>query len=58
MTGLTAVISTDFDRLKDAFGFTTYPFGVAIQNGRRRASLTKFDDPEPAASLKKLGFID
>ena len=57
MTGLHAVIAPDFDVLKKVFGFPTYPFGVALQNGRRKATLTKFDDPEPAATLKKLGFI-
>jgi uncharacterized membrane protein YphA (DoxX/SURF4 family) len=58
MTGLNAVVTGDFELLKKVFGFTTYPYGVALQSGRRRASLTKFDDPEPAATLKKLGFIE
>lgn len=56
-TGLSAAVTSDFDLLKRTFGYTSYPFGVAIQNGRRRASLTNFDDAEPASTLKKLGFI-
>jgi uncharacterized membrane protein YphA (DoxX/SURF4 family) len=55
--GLRAVVPEDFNRLKKAFGFRRYPFGVALQNGRREASLTKFDGPEPSATLKQLGFI-
>jgi hypothetical protein len=58
MTGLNAVVTQDFDLLKKVFGYTTYPWGVALQNGRRTASLTKFDEPEPSATLKKLGFIE
>jgi hypothetical protein len=58
MTGLNGVVTEDFDRLKKVFGFTAYPYGVALQNGRRKASLTKFDEPEPAATLKKLGFVE
>ena len=56
-TGLKAVITSDFASLKTTFGYTTYPFGVAIENGREKAPLTRFDDDEPATSLKKLGFI-
>ena len=58
MTGLNGVVTEDFDRLKKVFGFTAYPYGVALQNGRRKASLTKFDEPEPTATLKKLGFVE
>jgi uncharacterized membrane protein YphA (DoxX/SURF4 family) len=57
-TGLNAVVTEDFDVLKKVFGYTTYPYGVTLHNGRRTASLTKFDDPEPAATLKKLGFVE
>jgi uncharacterized membrane protein YphA (DoxX/SURF4 family) len=57
MTGLRAVVSEDFEPLKRVFGFTGYPSGVALQNGRQKAALTKFEDSEPAATLKKLGFI-
>jgi hypothetical protein len=58
LTGLNAVVSQDFDSLKKIFGYTAYPFGVALQNGREKAALTKFDEPEPAETLKKLGFVN
>lgn len=57
MTGLSAVVTQDFELLKKVFGYTTYPYGVALQNGREKTSLTKFDGPEPAATLRKLGFV-
>ena len=57
MTGLHAAISTDFEALKKVFGYSGYPSAVALQNGRQKASLTKFEDSEPAATLKKLAFI-
>ncbi|HUI58101.1 MAG TPA: MauE/DoxX family redox-associated membrane protein [Bryobacteraceae bacterium] len=56
-TGLSAAISNDFGELKQALGYTGYPFGVALQNGRERASLIKFEDQEPGVTLKQLGFI-
>jgi len=55
-TGLTAVISSDFEKLKQAFQYSSYPFGVAVENGRETASLTRFDDDEPVATLRRLGF--
>ena len=57
MTGLKANLSNDFAELKQVFGFSGYPSGVALLNGRQRALLTQFEDSEPAATLKKLGFI-
>ena len=55
-TGLKAAISTDFEKLKQAFQYSSYPFGVAVENGRETAPLTKFDDDEPEATLRRLGF--
>ena len=57
MSGLHAVISEDFELLKKTFGFAGYPSGVALQNGREKAALTKFEDSEPADTLKRIGFI-
>lgn len=57
MTGLKAGVSTDFAELKQAFGFSGYPSGVALLNGRQRASLAQFEGSEPAVTLKQLGFI-
>lgn len=56
-TGLKAVLTSDFAQLKQVFGYTSYPFGVALQNGRQKAALTQFEQPEPATALKQLGFI-
>jgi len=50
------MVSTDFVLLKDVFSYTSYPFGVALDGGREKAPLPKFDDPEPAATLRQLGF--
>jgi uncharacterized membrane protein YphA (DoxX/SURF4 family) len=58
MTGLHAVVSNDLDLLKKVFGYNGYPSGVALQNGRQKGLLTKFEDAEPAATLRRLGFID
>ena len=55
-TGLKAVSSTEFQKLAPIFSYTAYPFGVALENGREKAPLTKFEGEEPAATLKQLGF--
>ena len=55
-TGLRAVVSTDFQKLKQAVGYTLYPYGVAVEDGRQKARLTGFDAPEPEATLQRLGF--
>jgi len=57
-TGLRAVVSSDFDKLKPIFGYTSYPFGVAVENGREKAQVMQFEKSEPAAMLKRLGFIE
>jgi uncharacterized membrane protein YphA (DoxX/SURF4 family) len=57
MTGLNAAITSDFELLRKPLGYTAYPYGVALRNGRRTASVTNFDDPEPAPTLKKLGLV-
>jgi uncharacterized membrane protein YphA (DoxX/SURF4 family) len=56
-TGLKAMVTADFQQLKAIFGYTTYPFGVAIENGREKAPLTRFDGGEPVATLRHLGFV-
>jgi uncharacterized membrane protein YphA (DoxX/SURF4 family) len=56
-TGLKAVLTSDFENLKKTFGYTAYPFAVAVENGREKSALTKFDGDEPRATLKQLGFI-
>jgi uncharacterized membrane protein YphA (DoxX/SURF4 family) len=56
-TKLNAVLTTDFETLKDTFGYKAYPFGVAIENGREKGALTRFEGDEPAATLRSFGFI-
>jgi len=50
-------VSGDFQMLAPIFSYTAYPYGVALENGREKAPLTKFEDSEPAATLKQLGFV-
>jgi uncharacterized membrane protein YphA (DoxX/SURF4 family) len=57
-TGLPAVVSSDFAKLRKVFGFPGYPFGIAIENGHERGRLTKFEGEQPATALRKLGFIE
>jgi uncharacterized membrane protein YphA (DoxX/SURF4 family) len=52
-----AAITTDRDKLKAVFPYAGVPAGVAIEDGRQKAALVKFDGEEPAASLKQLGLI-
>jgi hypothetical protein len=56
-TGLKAVYSDDFTKLGPIFSYTAYPYGIALENGREKAPLTKFEDDEPATTLKQLGFV-
>ncbi len=57
-TGLNAVVTTDFPKLKQIFGYTSYPWGVTVVNGREKAPVTKFDGQEPIATLRSLGFVE
>jgi uncharacterized membrane protein YphA (DoxX/SURF4 family) len=57
-TGFRMAITTDRDKLKEVFPYAGVPAGVAIENGRQKAALVKFDGGEPAASLKRLGLIE
>ncbi len=56
-TGLKAGISTDIVLLKKTFPFGDPPFIAALENGRQKAPINKFEDPEPAATLRQLGFV-
>ena len=57
-TGFHIAITPDRDKLKAVFPYAGVPAGVAIENGRQKAALTKFDGEEPAATLKQLGLIE
>jgi len=56
-SGLKAVVSPEFQRLAPIFGYSAYPFGVALESGREKSSLMKFEGEEPALTLRRLGFI-
>jgi uncharacterized membrane protein YphA (DoxX/SURF4 family) len=56
-THLPAVISNDLPQLKKIFPYVSAPAGAALVNGREKMALMQFDDPEPADTLKKIGFI-
>jgi uncharacterized membrane protein YphA (DoxX/SURF4 family) len=56
-TGLTAVISTDLQKMKQVFPYVSAPAGVALENGRQKAALAQFEAPEPEPTLKQLGLI-
>lgn len=56
-SGLSAVVTTDFAKLKDIFHYTTYPWGMAVENGQARQAVAQFDGDEPLTTLKSLGFV-
>jgi hypothetical protein len=56
-TGLHAVVTREFATLSRVFGYTAYPFGVALVNGRERAPVLHFEGDEPAATLRQLGLV-
>jgi len=57
-TGLNARLTTDHDKLKQAFPFGDAPFGVAVEDGRQKQSFIGFENDEPEASLRRLGFVE
>lgn len=57
-TGLKARTSLDLDLLKKTFPFGDPPYGVLLENGRERAPVPHYDQPEPSSTLKQLGLID
>lgn len=57
-TGLKAPNSSDHDALKKLFPFGDPPYGILLEHGRQKASLLRFDESEPAATLRQLGYIE
>lgn len=55
-SGLNRPFSTDWLLLKKTFPVKGTPGAVALENGREKAELTRFEGDEPAATLGKLGF--
>ena len=50
-------ITSDLEKLKQVFPYVGVPAGVALENGREKAALTKFDGDEPATTLKQLWLV-
>jgi uncharacterized membrane protein YphA (DoxX/SURF4 family) len=51
-------VSKDLALLRTTFPFDTPPVGVAIENGYEKTMLLQFEDKEPSATLKKIGFVN
>lgn len=50
-------VSADLDVLRKTFPFGTPPAAVALEDGREKGMLLQFEGPEPAQTLKRLGFV-
>ena len=57
-TGIKASTSLDWEPLKKVFPFGDPPYGVALEDGREKAPVPHYDEPEPADTLRKLGYIE
>jgi uncharacterized membrane protein YphA (DoxX/SURF4 family) len=57
-TGLKAGTSLDVQLLRTKYQFVDPPYGVALHNGREKATVTGFDDSEPAATLRRIAFVE
>ncbi len=51
-------VARDLDLLKKTFPFDVPPAGVAIENGYEKAMLLQFEEKEPGATLRRLGFAN
>jgi uncharacterized membrane protein YphA (DoxX/SURF4 family) len=56
--GLKSLVSSDYALLKKHFPHGDPPYAVAIEHGRQKAAMRQFDGKEPAAELRKIGFVD
>ncbi|MGD0299238.1 MAG: MauE/DoxX family redox-associated membrane protein [Bryobacteraceae bacterium] len=57
-TGLKAGTSFDLQLLRATFQFVDPPYGVALEHGRQKAVVASFEENEPAATLRRLGFVE
>jgi uncharacterized membrane protein YphA (DoxX/SURF4 family) len=56
-TGLKAVLTSDFEKLKEPLGYHAYPYAVLLVDGRQKLAMGQFEGDEPAATLRRLGFV-
>lgn len=57
-TGLRAGVSFDVKLLRETFQFTDPPYAVAIEHGRQARAFAFFDEKEPVAGLKAMGWLE
>lgn len=58
-SGMKAGVSFDQKMLRESFKFTTDPpYAVAVENGYQLEAFSYFDEKEPVARLKQLGWIE
>jgi hypothetical protein len=57
-TGLRASTSLDLQLLRSTFKFQDPPYGVALVRGHQKAVIASFEDQEPDATLRRIGFIE
>lgn len=59
-TELKAGTSNDLELLRATFKFVDAPYGVALERGRQKAAIAAgaFEENEPAATLRRLGFVE
>jgi uncharacterized membrane protein YphA (DoxX/SURF4 family) len=57
-TGLRAGTSNDLQLLRSTFKFQDAPYGVALVRGRQKVAIPTFENGEPDATLRKIGFIE
>lgn len=50
--------SPDHESLKQVFPFGDPPYLVLLEHGRMKAGVSQFDEAQPAAKLRELGFIE
>jgi uncharacterized membrane protein YphA (DoxX/SURF4 family) len=57
-TGIKALTALDWEPLKKLFPFGDPPYGVVLENGREKGVVARYDEPEPADTLRKFGLIE
>ena len=53
-----SVVNNDLEALRAIFKFVDPPYGAALDQGRQKAAFPQFDETEPRANLKAIGFIE